>query len=327
MPNTPHQKLRQLYLMKILMEQSDEEHPLSVKDLIDQLRLYDISAERKSLYADIERLVEYGINVEKQKTHTVGYFVGDRQFELAELKLMVDAVQSSRFISAKKSAGLIKKIAALSSIHQAKQLNRHVYVDGQPKTINENVLYNVDAIHAAINDNKKISFKYYDYNAKKRRVYRKDGELYMQTPVALCWKDDSYYLIAYSAKHDGFAHYRVDRMSDVTVLDEHRDNIGKVKFNVAAYTKKIFGMYYGELVRATLSFEPSLISVVLDRFGRDIHIMEEADGWITINVEVSASPVFLGWLTQFGGRAKIKAPDSLIEEMKTLLSEVGKNYQ
>jgi len=327
MPNTPHQKLRQLYLMKILTEQSDEEHPLTVKEMIDQLGLYGISAERKSLYADIERLVEFGINVEKQKSHTVGYFVGDRQFELAELKLMVDAVQSSRFISAKKSAGLIKKLAALSSIHQAKQLNRHVYVDGQPKTINENVLYNVDAIHAAINDNRKISYKYYDYDAKKRRVYRRNGELYMQTPVALCWKDDSYYLIAYSAKHDGFAHYRVDRMSDVTVLDEARDDFGKVNFDVAAYTKKIFGMYYGELVRATLSFHPSLISVALDRFGRDIHIMEEADGWITINVEVSASPVFLGWLMQFGGRAKIKAPENLVEAMKTLITEVVENYK
>ena len=227
MPNAPNQKLKQLYLMKILLEQTDEEHPMSVKDLIGQLDLYGISAERKSLYADIERLTDYGINVVSQKTNTVGYFVGDRQFELAELKLMVDAVQSSRFISAKKSAGLIKKIAALGSVHQAKQLNRHVFVDGQPKTINENVLYNVDAIHAAINENRKISYKYFDYNAKKRRVYRKNGELYIQTPVALCWKDDSYYLIAYSAKHDGFAHYRVDRMNNVSVLEEPRDSIGR----------------------------------------------------------------------------------------------------
>ena len=151
MANAPNQKLKQLYLMKILMEQTDEEHPMSVKDLIEQLQLYDISAERKTLYADIERLTEFGINVVSQKTNTVKYFVGDRPFELAELKLMVDAIQSSRFITPRKSAGLIKKIAALGSIHQAKQLNRHVFVDGQPKSINESVLYNVDAIHAAVN--------------------------------------------------------------------------------------------------------------------------------------------------------------------------------
>jgi predicted DNA-binding transcriptional regulator YafY len=312
--------------MKILLEQTDEEHPMSVKDLIGQLSLYGIAAERKSLYADIERLTDFGINVESQKTNTVGYFVGDRQFELAELKLMVDAVQSSRFISAKKSAGLIKKIAALGSVHHAKQLNRHVFVDGQPKTINEDVLYNVDAIHAAINDNKKISYKYFDYNAKKRRIYRKNGELYIQAPVALCWKDDSYYLIAYSAKHDGFAHYRVDRMNNVTVLDEPRESIGKDRFDVAAYTKKMFGMYSGELVRATLSFDPSLVNVVFDRFGRDIHIKEESDGWATVSVDVSASPVFLGWLLQFGSRAKIKTPDNLITAMQSLISDAAKNY-
>ena len=157
MANTPNQKLKQLYLMKILMEQTDEDHPMTVKDLIDQLQLYGISAERKSLYSDIERLTEFGINVESQKTNTVKYFVGDRQFELAELKLMVDAVQAARIIPAKKSAELIKKIAALGSVHQAKQLNRQVFVEGQPKTINNSVFYNVDAIHAAINNQKKMA--------------------------------------------------------------------------------------------------------------------------------------------------------------------------
>jgi len=213
-----------------------------------------------------------------------------------------------------------------SLYHQAKQLNRQVFVDGQPKSINESGLYNVDAIHEAINEQKKISFKYFDYNAKKRRVYRKNNELYIQTPVALCWKDDSYYLIAYSAKHDGFAHYRVDRMTSASVLNEARDDIGKGRFDVAEYTKKMFGMYSGELVRATLSFAPSLVNVVIDRFGRDIQITEEADGWVTISAEVSASPVFLGWLLQFGSRAKIKAPDSLIASMKALIADAVKNY-
>ena len=159
MSNTPNQKLKQLYLMKILMEQTDEDHPITVKDLIDQLQLYGITAERKSLYSDIERLIEFGINVESKKTNTVGYFVGDRQFELAELKLMVDAVQAARIIPAKKSMELIKKIAALGSVHQTKLLNRQVFVEGQPKTINNSVFYNVDAIHAAINSRKKISYK------------------------------------------------------------------------------------------------------------------------------------------------------------------------
>jgi predicted DNA-binding transcriptional regulator YafY len=192
--------------------------------------------------------------------------------------------------------------------------------------MNENVLNNVDAIHAAINGNKKISYKYFDYSVKKRPIYRKKGELYIQSPIALCWKDDSYYLIADSAKYDGLTHYRVDRMSQVTMLDEPRDEIAKESFNVAEYTKKIFGMYSGELVRATLSFDPSLINVVIDRFGKDIIIKEETDGWVTVNVVVSASPVFLGWMLQFGNRAKIKTPDPLIDAMKTLICDASKNY-
>jgi predicted DNA-binding transcriptional regulator YafY len=282
--------------MKILTEQTDEEHPMSLKDLIDQLQLYGISAERKSLYSDIERLAEFGINVESRRTNTVGYYVANRQFELAELKLMVDAVQSSRFIPAKKSTELIEKIAALASVHQAKQLNRCVFVDS-PKTLNESVLYNVDAIHAAINDRIKISYRYFDYNAKKSRVYRKNGEYYTKTPVALCWKEDSYYLIAYSAKYDGFSHYRVDRMSDVSVTEEPCDDIGNERFDVAEYTKTMFGMYSGELVKAKLSFDPSLMNVMLDRFGQDAAYIEEPDGWVTVSAEVSSSPVFLGWLT------------------------------
>ena len=326
MPGAPNQKLKQLFLMKILLEQTDEDHPLSAKDLLCHLRQYGIEAERKSIYSDIEQLVAFGIDVESKKTNTVGYFVANRQFELAELKMMVDAIQSSRFITTKKSEGLIKKITALGSVHQAKQLCRHVFVDGQPKTANGSVYYNVDAINAAVNENKKISFRYFDININRERAYRRGGEPYLRTPVALCWKEDCYYLIAYSAKHGGLAHFRVDRMSDVAVLDEPCDFIGRERFNVSEYTRKVFGMYSGELVRATVSFAPSLLNVVFDRFGSDIHIREEADGWLTVSAEVSKSPAYLAWLLQFGGRVKIVAPDSLIADMKALISDAAKNY-
>lgn len=201
-----------------------------------------------------------------------------------------------------------------------------MFVDGQPKTDNESVFYNVDAIHEAINEQRKIRFKYFGYNVKKQRVYRKNGALYVQTLVALCWKDDNYYLMAYSAEHSELRHYRVDRMAKVSVLAEPRDDTGRERFNVAEYTKRIFGMYSGEIIRAKLSFDPSLVNVIFDRFGRDVNITEEPNGWAKVSVEVSASPVFLGWLLQFGNKAKIISPDSLIEAMKTLLSEVTKNY-
>jgi predicted DNA-binding transcriptional regulator YafY len=321
MANSPNQKLKQLYLMKILLERTDEEHPMSVKEIIEQLGHFGITTERKSLYTDIERLIDFGINVERQKSNSVGYFVGDREFELAELKMMVDAVQSSHFISAKKSEGLIRKIADLGSVHQAKQLNRHVFVDGQPKTVNESILYSVDAIHAAVNEQKKIGFKYFDYDAKKNRVYRREGERYIQTPVALCWKDDNYYLVAYSAEHGTLRHYRVDRMDGVVMEDEPRDDIGEERFDIAAYSKKQFGMYSGETVRVKLSFDPSLLNVALDRFGCDINITEESNGWVTFSADVSESHVFLGWMLQFGSRAKIISPDSMIEDMKALIAD------
>ncbi|MDR0840075.1 MAG: WYL domain-containing protein [Christensenellaceae bacterium] len=306
--------------MKILLEQTDEEHPLSVRELTEQLGLYGVAAERKALYTDIERLRDFGVNVETRKSGTVGYFVAERDFELAELKLLVDAVQSSRLITEKKSAALIKKLAALTSVHQARHLNRHVYVEGRPKSYNETVYYSVDALHAAINAEKQIRFRYFDYDTGKRRVYRKDGGKYQCTPVTLCWSGDNYYLIAYSAKHDGLAHYRVDRMNGVTILEEAADKFDRTRFNTAEHAKRVFGMYSGETVKATLSFDNSLVSVVLDQFGRNVGIRDTADGRFTISVEVSESPVFLGWMFQLGRRARILSPESLVAAMREALA-------
>jgi len=312
--------------MKILLNCTDEEHPMTIKEIVNALKSYGIESERKSLYTDIERLVAFGINVESKKTKTVGYYVANRQFELAELKMLVDAVQSSRFISAKKSAELIKKISTLGSIHKAKQLNRQVYVDGQPKSINESILYNVDSIHTAINECKKITFKYFDYNTKKERVYRKNGELYKLNPVSLIWKDDCYYLVAFINENDSLRHYRVDRMNNVDIINEKIDN-NVNNFNIVEYSKKMFGMYAGELIWVKLSFDPTLINVILDRFGVDITFFEEKNGWVTINVEVAASNVFLGWLLQFGNRVKVLAPNIIIDDLKRLMVEVENLYK
>lgn len=251
MPSSPNQKMKLLYLMRILLERTDVDNVMTIKDIISSLAQYDIKAERKSLYSDLESLRQFGLNIESRKTKTVGYYIDARDFELPELKLLVDAVQSSHFITAKKSTELIKKLSALTSNPQARQLNRQVYIADRPKTINESIYYNIDTIHAAINAGCKITFKYFDYNADKKRIYRKDGEVYRQTPLALCWNDDKYYLICYSSKYDGFTHYRVDRMSQVEVCDEKAEKPNKKQFNVAEHTKRVFGMYSGELVRAT----------------------------------------------------------------------------
>jgi len=325
MPTSPTQRLKLLRLMEILLEQTDENHTLTIAELISALAEHDIKAERKSLYTDLELLRAYGLNIETRKSKSVGYYIGHRQFEMPELKLLVDAVQSSRFITAKKSSELIKKLSAHASVHQAKELKRQVVITERVKPLNENIYYSIDAIHEAINGQWKIHFKYFDYCADKKRVYRKGGERYCQTPVALCWNDDKYYLICYNVKYDDFAHYRVDRMSDVEICDEDADPIDEKQFNVAEHTKQVFGMYGGELVTATLRFDMRLVNIVLDKFGVDLHLRKMGEQFEII-ADVSNSPVFLSWVFQFGDQAEIVAPDSLRASMTALIAGNAKKY-
>lgn len=325
MPSSSNQRMKLLYLMKILLEQTDEDHTLTIADLIFNLAEYDIKAERKTLYSDMDLLRAFGLNIESRKSKTVGYYVAARDFELPELKLLVDAVQSSRFITARKSSELIKKLSALANMHEAKELKRHVVMTDRPKPLNESIYYNIDAIHKAINEQCEITFKYFDYNTNKKRVYRKSGELYCQTPVALCWNDDKYYLICYSPKYSDFTHYRVDRMSNVGVSEEAADKIENKHFNAAAYTKQVFGMYNGELVSAKLRFDNNLVNTVLDKFGVDIPLHKHGDQF-EIKVDVSSSPVFLSWMFQFGDRAEILAPESLRESMALLIAKSVEKY-
>lgn len=326
MPSSSNQHLKLLYLMRILLDKTDAQHPMTVSAIISELAAYDVRAERKSIYTDLESLRQFGLDIETARDKTTRYYVDARQFELPELKLLVDAVQSSRFISEKKSGELIAKLSALTSEAQAKQLQRQVYIAGRAKSMNEAVYYSVDQIYEAINEERKISFKYFDYAVNKRRVYRKNGGAYTTTPVTLCWSDDSYYLIAYNTKYAGFTHYRVDRMSEVSVLAEDADVFDREKFSVAAHVRRVFGMYGGELIQAALTFDDSLVSVVLDHFGSDVPLTPGEEGRFEVHVEVSESPVFLAWMFQFGDRAEIKSPDSLIAAMRELIQANARKY-
>ena len=265
------------------------------------------------------------MDIKRVKSKTVGYYVASRQFALPELKLLVDAVQSSRLITSKMTDQLIQKLAALTSVAQAKQLRRQVFVAGRARTPNESVYDNVDAIYAAINDGKKITFQYFDYDLQKNRIYRKGGGLYQVSPLAMLWNDDKYYLIAHCDEHNEIRHYRVDRMCGVSVLDDDARVIEG--FEVAEYDKRTFGMYSGDLVRAHLRFEVSLINVVLDKFGWDVTLKPAENGWFEITVDVSVSPVFLGWMFQLGKSAVIKGPEKLIEAMRRHLYESQNIYQ
>ena len=325
MSNTSRSKLKLLYLMKLLLERTDSENIVTMKDLLYYLSTHGIEAERKSIYSDISLLCQFGLNIETRKLKTFGYYICDRTFEFVELKLLVDAVQSSRCITAKKSLELIKKLASLTSVSQAAQLERQVLVSDRPKPQNEKIYYNIDAIHTAINSGHKIRFKYFDYDVKKSVVYRKNNEFYNQTPVSLCWSDDKYYLICYSEKYDDFANYRVDRMSNVEVCPEKVDKFDKNRFNSAEYSKRIFGMFNGDVVTTTLRFDKSLVNNVLDKFGADTPLPIRDDKF-EIRVKVSNSPVFLAWMFQFGKKAEIVSPESLKHSMISLLKENSQAY-
>ena len=318
MPKSSNQKLKLLYLNQILQEKTDENHTMTVPQIIEELARYGITAERKSIYDDLEALRFFGLDIASVKTKTTGYFLASREFELPELKLLADAVASSKFITEKKSSELIYKIGSLTSSFEAKQLQRQVCVMGRVKTINEKIYYNVDTIHQAIAQNRQISFKYFEYALDKTIRYRNDGDKYVLSPYALSWDDENYYMIAYYEKHDNLSHFRVDKMEHIALLEEKRLPLpDKQEFNTAEYSKKVFNMFGGQEEQLRLQFDNSLIGVVLDRFGKDVTICKADDNSFIVNVDALISPPLLGWLFSFSSKVTVLAPESLVKTMCT----------
>lgn len=325
MAKSAGQKLKLLYIIQLLSENSDEKHPISTVDIIKYLEANDIHSERKSIYDDIEKLCDFGYDIIQVHSRLGGgYYLAGREFELAELKLLVDAVQSSRFITTKKSRSLIKKLEKMAGKHDAGKLQRQVYVAGRIKTENESIYYNIDGIHSAIQDNKQIEFQYMDWNLRKEMVPR-IGEKKTVSPWALIWKDDNYYLAAFDEKDGIMKHYRVDKMGKVHVLDIARAGLEQFeKTDPATYSNQIFGMYSGEEEIVTLQFPNRLIGVVLDRFGKEIDVRTMTDRLFRIRVKVNVSGQFFGWLAGIGREATIVAPASVKDKYKAWLNDIVK---
>lgn len=318
-----NQRLKILYLYKILLEKTDEEHYITMPEIIKQLERYGISAGRKALYEDIEALKAFGLDIVSLKGRVSGYYVAGRDFELPELKLLADAVCSSRFLTEKKSNQLLKKIENLSSVHEAKQIHRQVYVANRVKSMNERIYINVDVIHRAIAEGKQIAFKYFDYNIEKKKKYR-DG-LRVCSPYAMTWDDERYYLIAYYEKYNSISNFRVDRMESIEILDA--PIVPKPKnFNIAEYMNSTFSMFSGELQEVKLRFRNDLVNIVFDRFGKDIFIAPDGEEHFVVRVNVRAEHPFLAWLFMFGTNAEILAPQGLRERYKEQLSAVFEKY-
>lgn len=319
-----HKKLKILYLARYLQEQSDEEHPVTVNDMISYLESLDIPAERRAIYDDLELLRAFGLDIVHVHGKTHGYYLGQREFELPELKLLIDVVQASPFLTAKKSMDLIGKLERLTSRAQAGSLRRQVYVLNRVKTHNEQLYYNIDGINQAIQNNRWIRFKYFDWSTDGGRQYRREGAFYRECPVALC-VDRNYYLITYRPEEGKYIHFRVDRMSDLQVAEEARPPM-PADFDLASYVRTIFDMHSGERQWVTLELDRSLLNVAMDRFGQEAHYRETGSG-IVVTAQVEVSPTFLSWVLCFGGQAKILEPASAREALQALAREALARYQ
>ena len=325
MSKSPNQKRKLLLLRRILEEQSDELHPIALSQLLEQLGAAGISAERKSIYDDMETLRLDGVDVVCDKRR--GYYIGQREFQLPELKLLVDAVQSSRFITEKKSRELIGKIEGLTSVHEARKLQRQVYVSGRIKAMNESIYYNIDYLHAGIAAGKQITFHYFDYHVNKERMLRRGGERYTVSPYALVWDNENYYLVAYAADTQEIRHYRVDKMADISVTKEERQGRGAfAAFNLGRYSACHFGMYGGQTEQVTLRCHNRLVGVMLDRFGRDVMLVPDGEDRFTVTVSVAVSPPFFGWIFGLNGGAEIVAPARVAQTFAFQLREQAANY-
>ena len=324
MAKQPNQKLKLLYLKDYLLRFSDEDHPVTISDMQAYLSAQGVSAERKSLYDDLSALENYGLDiVQTTKGRAGAWYVASRDFQLPEVKLLVDAVQSSRFITQAKTASLIKKIENLASSWEGSSLQRQVVVQNRVKAMNESVFYNVDTISEAIGQGRAISFKYFDYGPDKQRHDRHNGQTYVVSPEFMVWDDENYYLVACPSGSDSPRHYRVDKMRDIKAEEAEAVKSGA---DPAEYTSALFGMYGGRRQRVRLAFDKSMASVAIDRFGRDMLFVPLNEGRFAINADIAVSPQFFAWMAALGDKAEILAPREVREQMASFLSESLRLY-
>lgn len=321
------QKLKLFYLKDLFEKETDEKHGVGMARILEHLKAHGIAAERKSIYDDIRALQEYGVDIVGPQGRE--YALASREFELAELKMMIDSIQASKFLSEAKTRELIRKLENHCSRYEAQTLQRSVITTNRVKNMNTSIHRNVDAIHAAISGDSQIRFKYFDYDLNKQRKYRKGGAAYIVNPFALIYEDDNYYLLAFDAQDASprFKHYRVDKMELVELLGAPRE--GKEAFeaiDLSSYTKYTFSMFGGEVQKVTMRFANHMLGAVMDRFGKDVMAVRDGDGHFIVTVPVAVSQQFFGWVFGLGSNVRILSPDSVREKMAAVLEEIRQSY-
>ena len=328
MPKGKNQKFKLYRLAQIMLENTDEEHYITMPEIKEKLEEYEVTADRKSIYNDLKDLEKLGIEVEGEPVgNRYHYHVVERPFELPELKLLVDAIQSSKFITQKKTNTLIKKLEKLVSKYDAQKLQRQVYVSGRIKAMNESIYYTVDAIHNAISENRKIKFQYYQWNVKKEPELRHGGAYYHISPWGLLWDHENYYLIGYDSRAEQIRHYRVDKMLHILLSEEIRE--GKEEFqkiDMASYSKKSFGMFGGKEQSVKLLVENSLAGVIVDRFGKDVMMIPADADHFTVSVDVQVSSQFISWVFALGSQAKIVSPKNVVNQVRKEIEKLAEQY-
>lgn len=323
-----NQKVKLLCLLEMLKSRTDEKHDITMEEIIEELyKKHQIDAERKSIYDDISCLREFGYDIVMRKSKHTGYALAGREFQLAELKLLVDAVQSSKFITQRKSNDLIKKLAGMTSKYEARELEREIHVKNRVKTMNESIYYNVDTLHNAINNNKQISFQYTQWNINKELKLKKDGKDYIVSPWELTWDDENYYMVAFDAESNLIKHYRVDKIKKINLLKN--DRLGKEhfkNFNIADYSKKTFGMFGGYAKKVTIKFPNNMIGPIIDRFGKGIIVEKLKNESFCIKTDIVVSNQFYGWLAGLGTGVKILEPIDIVNDYKKYLKSLLKEY-
>lgn len=329
MPRGSNQKFKFTYLMKIMAEKTDDEHSLTMPQILEELEKYEVSAERKSIYEDFKDMSKLGIDVIKeQRGRETFYHIAGREFELAEVKLLIDAVQSAKFITQKKSKSLISKVKNFVSEHQAKQLQRQIVINDRVKTMNESVYYNVDDIHTAINQNRKIKFKYYKWDIDKKLVERHGGSYFIVSPWALLWDDENYYMIAFDDWDNKIKHYRVDKMMYIEVGNDERAGKEEFKnFDMAKYSKATFGMYHGEKTKVCIKFANHMCGVFIDRFGKDTLFRKIDENHSELIVDINVSPQFFGWIFSLGNDVEIASPREVVNELREYTKKFIMKYE
>jgi len=312
MPKSDNQKLKIFYILDYLQRNSHQDHPVRAAELLSMLeRQHNIICDRKTVYSDIAALQDYGVDIVSIPGKNGGYYIASRNFELPELKLLIDAVQSSRYLTAKKSRELIEKLCNQCSVHDAQLMRRDVLVSGRVKSMNETIYYNVDSIQEAIAQNKQITFRYFDWGLDGKRKYREKG--YVASPYGLCQDNENCYLLAHSPRH-GVTSYRVDRMTDIQVTADPRtpcpELTGKA---LTEHANRLFQMYAGDAANVKLRFHRSLTNVVIERFGRDTMLIPDGEDHFVFTVHVAVSPMFLSWVIGFGSKARILYPQSVVD--------------